>query len=256
MKPIVVKIGGSTLGSHDTTLEDLVSLQKQGKLLVVVHGGGRLITDWLEKQGVPTRFVQGQRVTDEQTLQVVVAVLAGLVNKEIVATINSLGGKALGLSGIDGHFLEARIKSPEMGLTGEVTKVNLELLKMLLQAGYIPVVAPSATDQQGKILNINADIASGEIAAAIQARKLIFLSDVAGINDNFGETISRLSPEEARNLITSGVASGGMIPKIEACLCALSTVPITRIIDGRVAHALLKEMKGRGKGTTISQRTK
>ena len=213
-----------------------------------------MITEWLERQGVSTRFVQGQRVTDELTLRVVVAVLAGLVNKETVAGINSLGGRAVGLSGIDGHLFEARIKSPELGSVGEVTRVSLELLEEILRVGYIPVIAPLAADQQGRILNINADIAAGEIAAALQADRLIFLTDVPGITDGSGVILSRLSPQEARDFVVAGVASGGMIPKVEACLRALPAVPIARIIDGRMPQALLREVMGKseGEGTTIA----
>ena len=141
-KVIVVKIGGATLGSHDTAIEDIVELQKQGKSLVVVHGGGKVITDWLEKQGISTRFVHGERVTDKATLEVVISVLAGLVNKEIVAAINSLGGKAVGISGVDGAFIQGRIKDKELGYVGEVVKVNTAPLEALLKAGFIPVVAP------------------------------------------------------------------------------------------------------------------
>jgi acetylglutamate kinase len=249
-KPIVVKIGGSTLGSHDTTLEDLVALQKEGETLVVVHGGGDLITEWLSRLGIATRFEKGLRVTDHETLQVVVAVLCGLVNKELVAAIQSLGGRAMGISGIDGRLIEARVKD---GYIGEVVRINPAPIEILLKEGYIPVVAPSGFGGDGGRLNINADSAAGEIAAAFGAERLILLTDVAGVMDGSGELLHRLSPDEASSLIASGVVSGGMIPKVEACLRALSTVPITQIVDGRLPHALLEAIAGKVSGTMIAK---
>jgi len=257
-KVIVVKIGGATLGSHDTAIEDIVALQQQGKSLVVVHGGGKLITDWLEKQGIATRFVHGERITDEATLEVVVSVLAGLVNKEIVAEINALGGMAIGISGVDGAFIQGRIKEKELGYLGEVVEVNPAPLEALLESGYIPVVAPVSLhtgkpEKAPKVLNINADAVAGEIAAAIGAERLIFLTDVVGVCDQSGNLLPRLSPDEAEALVTSGVASGGMIPKIKACLKALAGTATACIIDGRQQHALLSEIKGKGGGTTIKK---
>jgi acetylglutamate kinase len=258
---IVVKIGGATLGNHDTTIQDIVGLQWQGKLLVVVHGGGKIITDWLAKRGIPTRFINGERVTDKPTLEVVVAVLAGLVNKEIVADINALGGMAIGISGVDGAFIQGRIKAEELGYVGEVAKVTPTPLKALLKSGYIPVVAPLGVYGGKKakalrVLNINADIVAGEIAAVIGAERLIFLTDVVGVCDRSGNLLPRLSPDEAEALVASGVASGGMIPKVRACLKALSGTSTTCIIDGRQPHALLNEVEGKGSGTTIERLSK
>ncbi len=256
-KIIVVKIGGATLGSHDTAIEDIVELQRQGKSLVIVHGGGKLITEWLTKQGITSRFVQGERVTDRATLEVAISVLAGLVNKEIVAAINSLGGQAVGISGVDGALIQCEIKNIELGYVGGVVRVNLAPLKALLQSGYIPVVAPlgiNSEERPGKapqILNINADVVAGEIAAAIGAERLIYLTDVAGINDEQGNLIPHLSPGETEALLASGVASGGMIPKIKACLRALSNTPTTCIIDGRQPHSLSRNIEEGSDGTTI-----
>ena len=258
-KVIVVKIGGATLGSHDTTIEDIVELQRQGKSLVVVHGGGKVITDWLGKRGIPTRFINGERVTDEATLEVVISVLVGVVNKEIVADINALGGMAMGISGADGALIQGRIKDKELGYVGTVAKVNPAPLQALLESGYIPVVAPVSLhavdkpEEAPQVLNINADAVAGEITAAIGAERLIFLTDVAGVCDQSGNLLLRLSPDEAEALVTSGVASGGMIPKIKACLGALSGTATTCIIDGRQPHALLNEIKGKGGGTTIQK---
>jgi acetylglutamate kinase len=257
-KVIVIKIGGATLGSQDTTIEDVVSLQKQGRSLVIVHGGGKEINGWLEKRGITPRFVRGERVTDEATLEVVVSVLAGLVNKELVAEINALGGTATGISGVDGAFIQARIKDTELGYVGVVEKVNLAPLEALLKSGYIPVVAPVSlhagkAERARGVLNINADAVAGEVAAAIGAERLIFLTDVVGVSDQSGNLLAHLSPDEAEALLASGVASGGMIPKIRACLRALSGTPLTRIIDGRQPHALLKEIEGKAGGTTIKK---
>lgn len=258
-KVIVIKIGGSTLGNTDTTIEDLVTLQKRKIPMVVVHGGAQLVTDWLGRLGITTNFIGGLRVTDKQSLEVVTAVLAGLVNKELVAAIGALGGKAIGMCGVDGGLTEAEIKRPELGLAGEVTRVNVNLLKTLLKAGYIPVVAPislGSADEIGKgikLVNVNADNVASEIAAALKAQKLIFLTDVNGVYDDSGKVISRLTAKTVRELNSSGATSEGMTVKVEACLRALTAVPVVRIIDGRVPHILLREMEGKGMGTTITK---
>ena len=256
-RPVVVKIGGSTLGSHDTTLQDLVTLQKRGILPVVVHGGGNKVSEWLERIGISTSFVHGLRATDEETLEVVIAVLAGLVNKELVAAINSLGGKAIGLSGVDGALIQGKIKSRDMGYTGEVVRVNPEAVIAILSAGYMPVIAPSGLRLPGEdndlvmLLNINGDVSASEIAVALKVDRLIFLTDVPGVQDSEGKLLPMLSPVEARSLIDSGVITGGMIPKVEGCLRALSSVTSTQIIDGRTEGALLAAVEGSGNGTTI-----
>lgn len=257
-KTIVVKIGGSTLGAHDTTMEDLVTLQKRGQAVVVVHGGGALITDWLKRQGVASTFVRGRRVTDEASLQVVTAVLCGLVNKDLVAAINRLGGQAVGLSGVDGSLIEAIITDPELGLVGEVVRVNPEPLWSLLAAGYLPVLAPVGVHRQdgsarsGSLLNINADTVAGDLAAALGAEGLIFLTDVPGVLDGAGQSLPQLSAPQAQELLASGVASGGMIPKIEAALRARPGAKVTLIVDGREPHALLAAVEGQNVGTRIA----
>lgn len=259
-KVSVVKIGGATLGSHEAIIEDIVELQQQGRLLIVVHGGAKVVTEWLAKQQVSTRFVRGERVTDEPALKMVTAVLGGLVNKEIVAAVNSLGGRAVGICGIDGALLEGRIRNEEMGYVGDVVRVNTALLEAIIGSGFIPVIAPvslnSIDRQDGAplMLNVNGDTVAGEIAAAIGAERLILLTDVAGISDRSGRLLPHLTPAEAEALVASGVASAGMVPKIRACLRALTGVPAARIIDGRQPHALLREIEGHGGGTTIGVR--
>ncbi|MFO7773456.1 MAG: acetylglutamate kinase [Dehalococcoidia bacterium] len=249
---IVVKIGGSTLGSHDTTLEDLVELQKQGKSLVVVHGGARVTSEWLARLGIPTSFVDGLRVTDAESLGVVVAVLGGLVNKELVVAIQARGGKAVGLSCCDGSLLRSGIRSPELGYVGEIVAADPAPLKLLINGGYMPVVAPISfgpVEGRTMLLNVNGDTVAGEIAAALAAEKLVFLTDVGGIHDGSGKVIPRLSLAEARDMLVSGVASGGMVPKIEASFRALTTTQVVRIIDGRIAHALVDDVAGPGQQT-------
>ncbi len=256
-KAIVVKIGGATLGSRDTTTGDLVALQQRGKPVVVVHGGGKIITEWLAKQGVATKFVRGERVTDKAALDVVISVLAGLVNKELVSAINGSGGKAVGISGVDGALIQGVVMNKELGYVGRVVKVDTALLEALLKSDYIPVIAPVSflvsdkSDEAVRVLNINADTVAGEIAIAIGAERLIFLTDVVGVCDQSGNLLPQLSSGEAKALVTSGVASGGMIPKINACLRALANTSVTSIIDGRQPHALLKEIEKGGSGTTI-----
>ena len=258
MKDItVVKIGGSTFGSGDTTIEDIVALQKKGVALIVVHGGGSTVTDWLKKQGGTTKFVRGERVTDLPTLQIAAAVLSGLVNKEITAAINLKGGRAVGISGVDGALIESRVKDKEMGWVGSVEKVNAGVLESLLKAGFIPVVSPISllsidrTADAPEIINVNGDPVAGEIAAAVGAKRLVFLTDVAGVSNKAGRLISRLSAPQAEAMIAKGEISGGMIPKVGACLRALAAGATARIIDGRTEHALAREVEGVGGGTTI-----
>lgn len=252
---LVVKIGGSTLGSHDTTLADVVALQQQGTPPIVVHGGGAIITEWLKLHAIPTQFVRGLRVTDPESLKIVTAVLSGLVNKELVAAISALGGRAVGISGADGRLLEATIRDPELGYVGDIVRVNLAVVKAVLDAGFIPVISPVGIGQDGEgqtcLMNINADTAAGEIAAALPAGQLVFMTDVTGVLDSDGKLIERLSTAAADALIASGTASGGMIPKLEACVRAAQAGSDTRIIDGREPHALLGLLTAQGVGTAV-----
>lgn len=253
---IVAKIGGSTLGSHDTALADVVELQHRGLRPVIVHGGGAAISEWLARHNVPTRFERGLRVTDAETLKVVVAVLAGLVNKEIVAALNALGGRVMGLSGADAGILRARVIDPNLGFVGEITGVETRSLCALLEGGVIPVIAPIALQWEGEkptaqLLNVNADTSAGAIAAALHAVRLVFLTDVPGVRSDDGATVSRLASADARALIGSGVIQGGMIPKVEACLQAARTGCESLIVDGREEHALLRAVEGTMTGTVV-----
>ncbi len=254
---IVVKIGGSTLGSHDTSLRDVVALQRDGVRPVVVHGGGKVVSDWMQRQGVRPRFIRGLRVTDEPSLEIAVAVLTGLVNKQLVAELNGLGGRAVGLSGVDGGMIEARIADPELGLVGEVASIDPGPLRALADAGYIPVVASIAVSSDGgggepQLLNMNADTVAGEMAAALDVERLVMLTDVEGVLDTSRRLIPRLTRRHARRLMDSNVVAGGMVPKIGACLRALEGVSSAHIVDGRRAGALIDALQDADIGTRLS----
>jgi acetylglutamate kinase len=253
-KTIVVKLGGSALGNHDTTIEDVVICHRLGIRVVLVHGGGTAISDWLKRFGKEPQFVNGLRVTDEESMELVVMTLAGQVNKQLVAEIHRCGGRAIGISGLDGGMLGARRRDPALGRVGEVYAVNLDPLVTLTSAGYIPVVAPIALGDDGYALNLNGDTAAAELATALGAAKAIFLTDVPGVLDAEKRLLSELSALEAKDLIAQKVISGGMIPKVEASLRALAGVERSHIIDGRVPHALIAELfTDRGVGTMITR---
>ncbi len=238
--PLVIKIGGSTLGSTDTTYADIAAMALAGDLPVVVHGGGAEASKWLEAMGIPSRFEHGLRVTDERVLPVVVAVFAGLVNKSIVAAINGSGARAVGLSGADGRMLECRIADPALGFVGDPMAVHTEAVQALMGAGIVPVISSLGylrTDGADQIVNVNADTVAGNIAAAVGARSLVFLTDVSGVAGPDG-VVSELSADVARAWIADGTVSSGMIPKVEACLHAVALGVPARIIDGRVPGAL------------------
>jgi acetylglutamate kinase len=255
---IVVKIGGSTLGGSDTTLDDLALLQKRGFGCVIIHGGGKIITKWMSEQGLRPRFVRGLRVTDKPSLDIAVAVLAGLVNKNLVASLSANGCEAVGVSGVDGGMLQARLKDTKLGLVGRIIHVNPEPIRTLLDAGYMPVIAPLAVHvsegmlDDEHVLNINADTAAGEIALSIGAEQLIFLTDVEGVLDTSRRLMPKLTQLQVKGLIHSNVVAGGMIPKLEACLVALKNGGIARIVDGQKPHALIDSMSDKAMGTCIS----
>ncbi len=253
-KTVVVKIGGSTLGSGDTTLEDVVTLRRLGVDVVIVHGGGSAISGWLRRIGKEPKFVNGLRVTDAETMELVVMTLAGKVNKDLVGGIQARGGRAIGICGLDGGLIRGVRKDEALGCVGEVTSVDLAPLRALTTAGFIPVVAPIAIGEGCEALNLNADTAAAEVAVALGAEKLIFLTDVPGIKGADGQLIPELSASQVRELIASGVISGGMIPKAEACLRALDGASRSHIIDGRVPHALIRELyTDEGVGTMITK---
>jgi acetylglutamate kinase len=251
---IVIKLGGSALDSQRDTLEDVVWLRSLGAQPVLVHGGGPEINTWLERLNIKSRFERGLRVTDADTLDVVRMALAGKVNGELVQAISGLGGRGVGLTGVDGAVLKARPISDQLGLVGEVTDVDPDLIETLSGAGFIPIVAPLAAGADGQTLNINADDAAADLARGLHASKLLYISDVSGVLDACGKLISVLSDAEARRLIADGAIKGGMIPKVEACLRALDAVERAHIVNGGEPHVLIRELFTDGGAGTMIQR--
>ena len=254
---IVVKIGGSILSNDDTTFQDLVTLQERGISTVVIHGGGPTISAWMHKLGNEPRFVRGLRITDAESMDIVAATLGGLVNKTLVSTLQKLGGRAVGLSGIDGRMLQGTILDTDLGYVGKISSVDTTLIQQTINSGFIPIIAPMAThimdasDEAGKLLNINGDTAAGEIAKELGADSLVFMTDVEGIMNSSNEVISKIDSKEGYDLIQSGTVAGGMIPKLEACLNALENVNTAQIIDGRKTGSLLALVDGNSFGTKI-----
>lgn len=254
---ILIKIGGGATGEGDTTIADLAWLQGEGYLPIVVHGGGAAVTTWLDRLGTPTRFVDGLRVTSEESIDVVIAVLAGLANKRLTDAINAAGGRAVGLSGADGPIAYARVKDEALGLVGEIERIDPEPLDCLLSGGFLPVVAPigclaGEEGPTGTLLNINADTMAAAVGAALGADQFIFLTDVPGVLGADGALIPGLTAGEARGLIHDGVIAGGMIPKAEACLRALEGVEESFILDGRSPGILRHAVSGDVRGTRIT----
>jgi len=248
-RTVVIKYGGSIL-SHvaGTVIEDLVLLQGAGVLPVMVHGGGSDISRMLERLGHTPRFVDGLRVTDEATMEIVEMVLSGRANKALVGRIINAGGSAVGLSGRDGRlFAAAPLRTPPgLGRVGQITAVHPEIIRQLSAGGHIPVIASVGIDAQGEALNLNADHAAAALAQALSASKLIMLTDVAGVyreGNGLRELLSTLTIDEARALLADGSIAGGMIPKVEACLSAIQGgVASAHIISGELPHALLVEL--------------
>ncbi len=255
-KTFVIKLGGNAMVDKDLLSSfalDIILLSYIGLRPVVVHGGGPQIGAVLAKMGKKSRFVGGMRVTDKETMDVVEMVLVGQINKEIVNLINQNGGKAVGLSGKDGNLIRARklaashkkgsSKTVDLGMVGDVDSIDPQIIDTLDKSQFIPVIAPVGVGADGNTYNINADLAAGEIAAALKAEKLILLTDVQGVKDRTGKLISSVAEKQAKKMLRSGVISGGMIPKVCCCLKSLkSGVAKAHIIDGRVEHAILLEL--------------
>ena len=268
-KTIVIKYGGHAMQDDElkaSFARDVLMMKYIGINPVVVHGGGPQIGSYLKKIGKESRFIQGMRVTDEETMNIVEMVLVGLINKEIVALINRHGGRAVGLSGKDGNLIEsekyflsaekAKDTPPEIidiGLVGKVRKINAALISSLEREGFIPVIAPTGVGENGETFNLNADIVAGEVAAALQAEKMILLTDVEGVLDENKRLINTMSNQDALGMIERGVVEGGMFPKVKCCLKALrGGVRKAHIVDGRLKHAVLLEMfTDSGIGTEI-----
>ena len=249
-RTVVIKYGGAAMKEKalkEQVIRDVVFLSCVGMRPVVVHGGGPEINSWLGKLGIEPQFKNGLRVTDADTMDVVEMVLVGRVNKEIVALINQAGGSAIGICGRDGNIISARPRSEEgIGFVGEVSTINPQLIESLINAGHVPVISSVASDETGQAYNINADTVAGAIAAALNAEKLILLTDTPGLLQDYTDPstlITHLDIEKARQLITDGIVAGGMIPKVKCCVRSLAQgVRAAHIIDGRIPHSILLEI--------------
>ena len=258
-KIVVVKYGGNAMINEERkmqVMEDIVLLSLIGVKVVLVHGGGPEISDTLKKIGKQSEFIDGLRVTDKETVEVVQMVLVGKVNKTLVNLLEVNGGKAMGISGMDGHMIEAEMKDERLGYVGKITKVNVEPIMDLLEKGYIPVVSTIGCDMKGNVYNINADTAASQIAGAIHAESLISMTDIAGIlrdKEDPATLIPMIDIWDAAKLYGEGVISGGMIPKVECCIDAVRLgVKKVFILDGRIPHAILIEMlTDEGAGTMV-----
>ena len=244
---VVVKFGGNAMGGVEEMADfarDIVLMRQVGVNPVVVHGGGPMINDLLAKLGIESRFVNGKRVTDKATVEVVEMVLTGLVNKRIVQAIMDEGGRAVGLSGKDDDLMVCVADDPELGFVGRPVEMNVQVLRDLFAAGIIPVVAPVATGMDpNETFNVNGDTAAGAIAAALKADRLLLLTDVPGVKDKSGNIVTQLSPDQVREMIADGTISGGMIPKVETAVKAVvEGVRAAVILDGRLPNATLLEL--------------
>ncbi len=244
---VVVKFGGNAMGDDAAMAEfarDIVLMRQVGMNPVVVHGGGPMINEMLERLGIESSFVRGKRVTDKATVEVVEMVLTGLVNKRIVQAIMDQGGRAVGLSGKDDDMIVCEADDPELGFVGRPVEMNVQVLRDLFTAGIIPVVAPVATGMgDNETFNVNGDTVAGAIAGALKADRLLLLTDVSGVKDADGEVLTQLSAQQVRDMTASGVIAGGMIPKTETALKALEEgVRAVVILDGRMPNATLLEL--------------
>jgi len=259
-KIVVIKYGGNAMIDEQLkmqVMEDIVLLWLIGVKVVLVHGGGPEINDLMARLGKKAEFVGGLRVTDKETVDIVEMVLAGKVNKTLVTLLQACGGKAMGISGMDGRLIQAEIKDERLGYVGKVTKINIDPVMDLLEKGYIPVVSTLGCDEQGNIYNINGDTAAAYIAGALNAENMIMMTDIAGIlrdKDDPSSLIPRLTESEAHALYQDGTISGGMIPKVESCITALQKgVEKCVIMDGRVPHSIVMELlTNEGAGTMLT----
>ena len=259
-KIVVVKYGGNAMINEELkmqVMEDIVLLWLIGVKIVLVHGGGPEINDLMNRLGKKAEFVNGLRVTDKETVDIVQMVLAGKVNKTLVNLLEMKGGKAMGISGMDGMLIESKIKDERLGYVGEITKIHIQPVTDLLEKGYIPVISTVGCDKQGNTYNINGDTAAAHIAGALNAERLIMMTDIAGVlrdKDDPSSLIPEITVSDAKNLQNEGVISGGMIPKVECCVEAIQKgVQNVIIMDGRVSHSILMELlTDEGAGTMVT----
>ena len=260
-KCVVVKYGGNAMINQqlkEQVMEDIVLLWLIGVKVVLVHGGGPEISETMAKLGKKAEFVNGLRVTDKETVDIVQMVLAGKVNKTLVNMLEMKGGKAMGISGIDGRLIEAEFKDEKLGYVGNITNINIQPVTDLLEKGYIPVVSTVACDENGNTYNINGDTAAARVAGALEAERLIMMTDIAGIlkdKDDPSTLIPKITVEEAKALYEQNVISGGMIPKVDCCIDALNHgVNNVVIMDGRIPHSILMELlTDEGAGTMVTK---
>lgn len=248
-KTIVIKYGGNAMQSEELkrlVMGDAVLLSMVGIRTVIVHGGGPEITDMLKRVGKTTQFVDGLRVTDKESAEIVQMVLAGKVNKDLVKILQNAGGKAIGISGIDGHLIDAKMRDERLGYVGEITNINIEIVEDILNMGYIPVISTVGFDSEGNVYNINADTAAARIAGMLGAESLIMMTDIRGVledKDDPESLIKKIVVSEVRQLMNRGIISGGMIPKVECCVEAIRRgVHKVFVVDGRVPHCTLMEL--------------
>ena len=259
-KTVVIKYGGNAMINEDLkkqVMEDIVLLSLVGVKVVLVHGGGPEISEMMDLVGKKPEFIDGLRVTDKETVDIVQMVLAGKVNKTLVNLLEMKGGKAMGISGMDGRLIEAKIRDPKLGYVGTITNVNIEPVIDLLENNYIPVISTLGCDKEGNIYNINGDTAAAFIAGALGAERLIMMTDIAGIlrdKDDPSTLISNVTLKEAELLFDEGIISGGMIPKVNCCIDAIHKgVKKVIIMDGRVPHSILMEiLTNEGAGTMVT----
>ena len=260
-KIVVIKYGGNAMINEQLkqqVMEDIALLWLIGVKVVLVHGGGPEISDTMKRLGKEAVFVDGLRVTDRETVDIVQMVLAGKVNKSLVNLIQTMGGHAVGLSGIDGGIIEAKVKDERLGYVGQITKIRTQPITDLLEKNYIPVISTIASDRQGDVYNINGDTAAAFIAGALGAERLIMMTDIAGILENKDDPstlIPQITVTEAKKLYDSGIISGGMIPKVDCCIEALEHgVNNVIIMDGRIPHSILMELlTDEGAGTMVTK---
>ena len=253
----VIKIGGSTINDWGKNLSQLKEVLNISKSIIIVHGGGKTVSEWGSKLGVRPEFVKGLRRTDNNTLEIAISILSGLVNSKLVSFLNDRKINAVGISGLSGNMIKAEITNKNLGLVGEIKTVNTKLIQNLLDNDFVPVISPIGINQNSKsskesILNINADYVASQIAKNLKANKLIYQTDVDGIKDQKGRIITKMTLKQAKNLINSGVVVGGMIPKLQSCIDSMQGVDHSHIINGS-GNSLIDIFRGKRIGTEITK---
>ena len=251
----VIKIGGSTINDWDKNLAQINQILDMSQSIIIVHGGGKTVSEWGSKLGIRPEFVKGLRKTDKNPLEVAISILSGLVNSKLVSYLNSRKINAVGISGLSGNMIKANISNQELGLVGDIKTINTDLIQNLIKNNFVPVISPLGINQNPNdidesILNINADFVASEIAKTLRANKLIYQTDVDGIKDEKGRVIPKMTLDQAKNLIYSGIVVGGMVPKLQSCIDSMQGVDHSHIINGS-GNTLIDIFKGKRVGTEI-----